>query len=89
MRTRRIDGAGRAVAENGAVEVGRWWRRWFNFFYGRAGAGEVSSVSTMFYVFSTGRVSYVFEKRFQSASKVSPKCCQSVISPRGQLICYT
>ena len=26
-RTRRIDGAGRAVAENGAVEVGRWWRR--------------------------------------------------------------
>ena len=59
------------------------------FFYGRAGAGEVSSVSTMFYVFSTGSVTKVSPKCLQSVSKVSPKCLQSVISLRGQLICYT
>jgi hypothetical protein len=51
-----------------------------------AGAGVVSLVSTMFCVFSTGRVSYVLAKRFQSVSKVSPKCLQSVskVSPK----CY-
>ena len=26
-QTRRIDDTGRAVAENGAIEVGRWWMR--------------------------------------------------------------
>ena len=32
------------------------------FFYGQAGVGEVSSVSTMFYTISTGSVSKVLAK---------------------------
>ena len=63
--TRGIDGAERAVAEEGAVEVGRWWRRRFTYFMVEWESGG-SGFVTNSYDESYREISYIEPRFFTS-----------------------